>query len=289
MKRTSTLVVGIVIVTAMFAAHATAQDCLEPPAGLVSWWPGDGNADDISGTNDGTLQGGATFAPGRVDQAFSFNGVDAIVIVPDSPSLNPDAATGFTVDAWARSNTTSGNGAVVVKGDPFEEQYVVDQNNGAWRGVIRDASNNPVIVIGPPVQPGVFTHLALTWNGTILRFYVNGIPVDDASAISIRSSDVFLGIGGQSEVNAGGRNFHFNGLVDEVEFFNRALSAPEVQAIFDAGSAGKCGKPPPPPTIEELLERIEDLEDHTHTYRTGSGEGHNNTEAETGEAGVPGE
>jgi hypothetical protein len=35
------------------------------------------------------------------------------------------------------------------------------------------------------------------------------------------------------------------------------------------------------------LERIEDLEDHTHTYRTGIGEGHNNTEAETGEAEVP--
>jgi hypothetical protein len=34
------------------------------------------------------------------------------------------------------------------------------------------------------------------------------------------------------------------------------------------------------------LERIEDLEDHTHTYRTGIGEGHNNTEAETGEADV---
>ena len=42
-----------------------------------------------------------------------------------------------------------------------------------------------------------------------------------------------------------------------------------------------------PPTIEELLQRIEELENHTHTYRTGKGQGPNNTEAETGLAEVP--
>ena len=85
----------------------------------------------------------------------------------------------------------------------------------------------------------------------------------------------------------------FDGLIDEVEIYDRALGASEIQAIFDAGSAGKC-KPIPPPTPEELLQRIEDLEaevaeqaDHTHTYRTGKGQGHNNTEAETGPAEPP--
>ena len=42
-----------------------------------------------------------------------------------------------------------------------------------------------------------------------------------------------------------------------------------------------------PPTIEELLQRIEELENHTHTYRTGSGVGHNNTEVETRPAETP--
>ena len=44
---------------------------------------------------------------------------------------------------------------------------------------------------------------------------------------------------------------------------------------------------PPPPTIEDLLQRIEELEDHTHTYLTGKGQGHNNTETETGPAEPP--
>jgi len=44
----------------LFLSHAAAQECVEPPDNLVSWWPGDGNARDIQGANDGTLQNGAT-------------------------------------------------------------------------------------------------------------------------------------------------------------------------------------------------------------------------------------
>ncbi|MGH9945549.1 MAG: hypothetical protein ACRD9R_24610, partial [Pyrinomonadaceae bacterium] len=51
-------------------------ECLPPPAGMVAWYPGDGNADNLVGVNNGTLQNGATFAPGKVGQAFSFDGVD---------------------------------------------------------------------------------------------------------------------------------------------------------------------------------------------------------------------
>ena len=53
-----------------------AQSCVEPPSGIVAWWAGDGNATDVQGGNNGTLQNGATFAAGMVAQAFSFDGVD---------------------------------------------------------------------------------------------------------------------------------------------------------------------------------------------------------------------
>ena len=46
------------------ASQVAAQSCVQPPDGLVSWWPGDGNANDIQDSNYGTLQNGATFAPG---------------------------------------------------------------------------------------------------------------------------------------------------------------------------------------------------------------------------------
>src|SRR5262249_55983069 len=61
--------------------------CTPPPPGLVSWWPGDGNANDIRGGNNGTLQNGATFATGLVAQAFSFDGTDQFVQVPDNANI----------------------------------------------------------------------------------------------------------------------------------------------------------------------------------------------------------
>jgi hypothetical protein len=50
MKHSSAFLIGIVLLaTGMFAGHAAAQDCVEPPPGLVSWWPGDTDASDIGG------------------------------------------------------------------------------------------------------------------------------------------------------------------------------------------------------------------------------------------------
>src|SRR5205807_9546976 len=47
--------------------------CAKPPSSMISWWPAEGNGDDIVSHNNLSL-GGATFAPGKVNQAFSFNG-----------------------------------------------------------------------------------------------------------------------------------------------------------------------------------------------------------------------
>lgn len=96
-----------------------------PAAGLVSWWPLDGDANDVVGTNHGTLYGGATFATGLADQAVSLDGVDDFVMVPDSPSLS-FGANDFTVALWVNFNTTVGEQVLIEKyvetyGTPREE------------------------------------------------------------------------------------------------------------------------------------------------------------------------
>ena len=52
------------------------DDCTAPPSGLISWWKAEGNATDSAGVNHGVLQNGVAFAPGKVGQAFSFDGVN---------------------------------------------------------------------------------------------------------------------------------------------------------------------------------------------------------------------
>src|SRR3989304_5996219 len=72
-------VVWLALAISFVWAHGAAgqvQQCVTPPSGMVSWWGGDGNAFDIIGANNGTLMNGATYAAGKVGQAFSFDGVN---------------------------------------------------------------------------------------------------------------------------------------------------------------------------------------------------------------------
>ncbi|MCP5096845.1 MAG: hypothetical protein GY943_14945, partial [Chloroflexi bacterium] len=92
------------------AESATAVDsCIPPPADIISWWPGDGNANDIRGGYDGTLINGASFASGKVGQAFSFDGVDDGVIVPNPSMLNFGVGADFSLTAWIRITPNAPN------------------------------------------------------------------------------------------------------------------------------------------------------------------------------------
>src|SRR5262245_17110647 len=75
----SCLFVSAAVLGLLSTNRAQVQTCTPPPPNVVSWWPGDGNANDIQRSNNGTLQNGAAFAPGYVGQAFSFDGINDYV------------------------------------------------------------------------------------------------------------------------------------------------------------------------------------------------------------------
>jgi len=227
--------------------------CVAPPANLVSWWPGDGNASDIKDGNPGQLMNGAAFAAGVVGQAFKFDGIDEFVKVPKAPNL--DMTSQVTLDFWMRAD--AGNpmnnccqGLVTTDfysieisggGDPIVGvNFFV--NTGSSFVHTSDANGG-----GAVVTPGEWHHIAGTYDGTKLQLYVDGTasgnPRFNSGNILPMLANSFLAIGSED-----GRttcpfcigNRYFKGQIDEVELFNRALSASEVQSIFAAGIAGKC-------------------------------------------------
>lgn len=213
------------------------QNCVPPSAGLVAWWPGDGNANDIVGPNQGTLQNGASFASGFVGPAFSFDGMDDFIEVPNSPSLMN--AGPFTVEFWFKLNTTF---------DPSTATSPGFFSKGFFDSINLANNDGRLEVRGPVPRPnsitntwlaGVWYHVAVTYDGTEYKIYVNGSQeggilsshsiLNNADNVAIGSIPVFL----PGPVT-------INGLIDEMTMYNRALTASEVQATFNAGGTGKC-------------------------------------------------
>ncbi|MFQ6013253.1 MAG: extracellular solute-binding protein, partial [Thermoplasmata archaeon] len=213
---------------------ASTGGCVTPPSGLISWWPGDGNAMDVVGPNDGTPLNGATFVTGYVGQAFSFDGVDDVVLASGT-GIND--LQSLTIDAWVRLDSMpSGQIERFVTLVPERAVLRYDGINGPKQlhffmeidAILRHIRVNDVL------QAGVFHHVAGTYDGTTMRLYLDGAEVGN------------LSISGTVGVGTGVRfsDEPLDGLLDEVEIFNRALSAAEILDIYDAGSAGKCNAPP---------------------------------------------
>jgi hypothetical protein len=224
--------------------------CVTPPSGLVSWWQAEGNADDSVDGNSGVLLNGATFGPGKVGQAFAFDGVSSYVGVPDSPSLH--CTNGLTIEAWIFLTGSTGNYYnTVTKWDvttPGQAAYtsglipdgrigfsVCSSGNGP------DSTTDGTVMSTNTIPANQWTHYAGTYDGSELRIYVNGVCENVAAynqGIFPGTGDLAIGSAGTS--SSGQVVSPFAGLIDEPAIYDRALSAGEIAALYNANKAGKC-------------------------------------------------
>jgi parallel beta-helix repeat protein len=250
-----------VLIVGALASPVVAQSCAPPAPDLVSWWPGDGNANDWTANNPGTAENGTGFAPGLVRQAFSFDGVDDYVDVPDSPSLDGIKAQ-VSVDFWIRPNSAQRwerNMWIFARRDPLtsegfsilitpDGQVVVNlRTTTSWTpsGTILESD-----VSSPVVKYDEWQHLAVTADTELgqVSAYVDGRPVPlqrvygpPVSGTLFDVNHLFMGRR-QSLDTVEGETLagHFAGEIDEVGVFARSLTQEEIGAIYRAGSAGRC-------------------------------------------------
>ena len=234
-------------------AHAL-EACTPAPPGLISWWPGDGDPEDIQDDNDGTLVSGAGFASGKVGQAFSFAGPNDLVEVGNPANLN--LSSGITLQAWVNPSQTpsaddaslTGIFAIVTKWG----QSAVTDAYGIW---LRNPDGTVRLIGGigiPLTSDGGFTGgiipvgqwslVSMTYDGStgVNELYVNAQLVNSRVHFGgITQSNLNVLIGQEDSIYPR----PFNGLIDEVQIYDRPLSLQEILAEYDAGSAGKCKAP----------------------------------------------
>lgn len=241
------------------AIRLPAQSCDPAPDGLIGWWPGDGGANDIAGTNNGTLEGGATAdSPGVVGTAFLFDGTNGYVSIPDSPALHP---TNLTIEAWVRCDlldTPSDNSypgqqyiifhqnANAVNFEGFDlakdREPVYVGTNDTWCFEVTSATGDNVYVESVTyVQTNVWYHLAGVRGSNYIQLYVNGILEGQTNVdfpVGYGNFPLYFATTGQSYYD-----HKFGGALDEIALYNRALSSNEIAAIYAAGYHGKCKTP----------------------------------------------
>jgi hypothetical protein len=236
------------LMTALCGVNAAARAgeeplCVAPPEGLVSWWPGESDATDIQGANDGTLENGASFGASRVGNGFALDGVDDFVSVPDDASLTPQT---FTLSAWFRSAGAVDPVAafLVARSGPTGmtgyELGARPNAGGVLRFTLNGGASGADLAGTTNVLDDVLHHVAASYDGAVMRIYLDGALEAEleVSVAMVYPAGSPLTIG-RRELN--GISGLWTGIVDEVQLFaGRALCASEVAAIVSAGSAGQC-------------------------------------------------
>ena len=236
------------LLTVLFSATlVTAYSSVASAAlpNTVSRWAADGNALDSVGSNNGTLINGVTFGTGQFGQAFRLNGTNQYVNIPDSNSL--DITNALTISAWINPTTvTSVTSYRIV--DKITaggaDGYLLDILTGPLRMIAGNAE-----LLGGTVATNTFQHVAGVYDGQFMRLYINGVQVasrDFGSIAPIPTNNLSLKIG----VDSTGNGNLFSGLIDEVNIFNRALSASEIGQL--ALNPNNVSVPEPTSTLSLL-------------------------------------
>jgi hypothetical protein len=217
------LTLGVLLASTLQASHAQ---------GLVSWWPGNGNYQDVVSGNNGMPFGGVGFAPAVYGEGFSFTGNGGRIFVPDVPSL---AITGsMAITAWVKlTSVPAQDNYILFRGDDRGgfDPYWLGVSPGGYPAfeISDDADNAAELYSLRPLPLNRFVFVAATLDSSAfnepMSLYVNGRLVDWA-IITVRpfgdldpTANPGVGIGNtQSSTD----DQMFPGVIDDLKIYNTA-------------------------------------------------------------------
>lgn len=240
MEKARTSLMLVAVLNICFASGSVLGDA--PTAGLISHWAldegGGITAYDSVGTNDGTLINGPVWTSGIIEGALEFDGVDDYVDVGDpiDGSLDFGAGDSLSIAAWIRSGGESGT--FVFKrsctgiGGSYYEGYGIKLFEHKAYFHFEDNSNHSISIVGHTIVGDNNWHhvVAVRDTGTDeVYLYVDGSsdasPVVDPTTSTL-ATDKGFDIGHSINTTTG--HGYFNGKIDDVRVYERALSAEEI-------------------------------------------------------------
>jgi hypothetical protein len=217
-------------------------------ANLISVWhlddPAGNSAADSVGSNTGTASNVTFGSTGKLKTAAYFNGTSSVINIPDSPSLRPST---LTISAWFNFSSFPMYTSIVSKaqtGPSWTYPYLsfllrLDTPTSLNTSLGSSTTYSDTTFTIPPMTAGVWYHVAMTYDGSTIRGYLNGQLLGSqafAGPINYVADPVEIGAdygGNPGEVPTGE--------IDEVAMWNTALTGPQIRTIYDRQSATYAG------------------------------------------------
>ncbi|HUV81193.1 MAG TPA: LamG-like jellyroll fold domain-containing protein [Patescibacteria group bacterium] len=212
--------------------------------GVWSFDEGSGTtANDSSGYgNNGTLTNGPVWRCASTDSSYTpsgqgcslqFDGINDHISCGNHTSLNPNSE--ITAEAWFKLNALSGTFTVLAKDNPGPTNYWMDIRSnrtmiyvGGYTSVNDPCYNGTSVAI---ISINTWHHLAWTYNRERMITYLNGNLIANVSKTCIlNANDSPLRIGTRT-----GSDNYFNGLIDEVRIYEKALETAQIETMYYAG------------------------------------------------------
>jgi hypothetical protein len=209
------------------------------------WYKAENNGTDLIGGLTASLTNGATYAAGLVGQAFSLDGVDDKITIPGSATSGPLVITGseMAIEAWvyqtSSANPPGGYQVIFDKWSGSGGYLLATTNGGRLTSNIYTTSGSYGLAAPSALPLNTWVHVAVTFYNGTARLYQNGVQVASASIpgnIINQTDNASIG----NDNNPSLTNSGWSGLIDELAVYARPVQGIELQAIYNAGAAGKA-------------------------------------------------
>ena len=207
--------------------------------GLVAYYPFNGNAKDLSGSGNDGIPVSPVLSVDRLgasNAAYTFNGTSDRIDLANSAALNMNNGVPFSMSAWIKTDFNDGQRVILAKaaGASGNTPALFVDNEGKLRfdNYYIDEVHSSI-----SVRTGTWTHIAVTYDGSTYRLYVNGVADGEKAFTGSNESgnSWTFSIGGS--LNTIFPSGMFKGSIDEVQFWSRTLSPTEVAGVVQASSA----------------------------------------------------
>jgi len=227
------------IESAMTSDRTNSQNITMAPGmhGLVGYWKfdeGSGSAakDSSWNNNTGTISG-ATWTSGHSESGLEFDGESGYVSITPTQDLSQNK---MTISAWIKPNNFNRWGGLIYIYESALSDYLIIRNDGnSLQLVIEDDDSLLVNVQTPSMNDmiGKWVHVSFVQDGTEWKYYQNGTEIElsgtngDYCTNHLTVNKAWIGRSAWSEV-------YWNGTIDDVQIYNRALSETEIEALYDS-------------------------------------------------------